>query len=72
MSVKYVNKFPMFFSRSLFMATKSVFTKDAPGAIGPYSQGVIANGFVFVSGQIPVVPETGNVISEDIREQTVR
>lgn len=34
-------------------------TKNAPGAIGPYSQGVCANGFVFTSGQIPVDPETG-------------
>ena len=36
-------------------------TNNAPGAIGPYSQGYIANGFVFTSGQIPVDPETGNI-----------
>ena len=39
-----------------------VFSTDkAPGAIGPYSQGYIANGFVFTSGQIPVDPETGSI-----------
>ena len=36
-------------------------TTNAPGAIGPYSQGFIVNGFVFTSGQIPVDPATGNV-----------
>ena len=36
-------------------------TNRAPGAIGPYSQGFVVNGFVFTSGQIPVDPATGNV-----------
>ena len=36
-------------------------TVNAPGAIGPYSQGYVANGFVFTSGQIPVDPVTGNI-----------
>ena len=36
-------------------------TTNAPGAIGPYSQGYVANGFVFTSGQIPVDPATGNI-----------
>jgi reactive intermediate/imine deaminase len=36
-------------------------TSHAPGAIGPYSQGFIVNGFVYTSGQIPVDPATGNV-----------
>jgi 2-iminobutanoate/2-iminopropanoate deaminase len=49
---------------------KAVSTNKAPGAIGPYSQAIIANDFVFVSGQLPVVPETGNIISDDIKEQT--
>lgn len=43
-------------------------TKNAPGAIGPYSQGYEANGFVFTSGQIPVDPATGTV-PEGIRAQ---
>ena len=40
---------------------KVVATKNAPGAIGPYSQAFVTNGFVFTSGQIPVNPETGEV-----------
>lgn len=36
-------------------------TPNAPGAIGPYSQGFVANGFVFTSGQIPVEPVTGHI-----------
>ena len=40
---------------------KVVATKNAPGAIGPYSQAYITNGFVFTSGQIPVDPETGEI-----------
>ncbi len=36
-------------------------TEKAPGAIGPYSQGYIVNGFVYTSGQIPVDPATGNI-----------
>ena len=43
-------------------------TENAPGAIGPYSQGFIANGFVFTSGQIPVDPASGS-IPEGIRAQ---
>ena len=40
---------------------KIIETTQAPGAIGPYSQGMIVNGFVCTSGQIPVEPETGNI-----------
>lgn len=40
---------------------KVIETKKAPGAIGPYSQGFEVNGLVFISGQIPVNPETGEV-----------
>lgn len=43
------------------MTMKVFETNKAPGAIGPYSQGFIANGFVFTSGQIPVDPATGEV-----------
>ena len=51
---------------------KVVATKDAPQAIGPYSQAIIANGFVFCSGQIPIDPTTGQVIEGDIRQQSER
>ena len=40
---------------------KVIETQKAPGAIGPYSQGFVVNGLVFTSGQIPVVPDTGEI-----------
>ena len=50
---------------------KSVFfTEKAPAAIGPYSQAIEANGMVFISGQIPVVPSTGVLAEGGIEEQT--
>lgn len=49
---------------------KVIETKNAPGAIGPYSQAYEVNGFVFASGQIPVDPATGNVVAGGIAEQT--
>jgi 2-iminobutanoate/2-iminopropanoate deaminase len=51
---------------------EAVSTKDAPQAIGPYSQAIKANGFVFVSGQIPINPATDSVITGDIAAQTER
>lgn len=45
-------------------------TDSAPGAIGPYSQAVKANGFVFASGQIPTDPATGQFVAGGIAEQT--
>jgi 2-iminobutanoate/2-iminopropanoate deaminase len=47
-------------------------TKDAPQAIGPYSQAIKANGFVFVSGQIAIDPATQQVITGDVAAQTDR
>lgn len=47
-------------------------TKDAPQAIGPYSQAVRANGFVFVSGQVAIDPSNQQVISGDVAAQTER
>lgn len=47
-----------------------VSTKDAPGAIGPYSQGIIAGGFLFASGQIPLDPTTGTITEGGITAQT--
>ena len=49
---------------------KYVDTKNAPAAIGPYSQGIILNGIAFFSGQIPLSPETGEVVGTTIEEQT--
>lgn len=45
-------------------------TNNAPQAIGPYSQAVIANNTLYVSGQIPVNPATGAIVSENVEEQT--
>ncbi len=46
-----------------------VSTKNAPGAIGPYSQAIILNGVVHTSGQVPLSPETGEVVGTTIEEQ---
>lgn len=48
---------------------KTIHTKHAPAAIGPYSQAVQANGFIFLSGLIGIVPEKGTLISSDLKEQ---
>ena len=48
---------------------KYVDTKNAPAAIGPYSQGIVLNGIAFFSGQIPLSPETGEVVGTTIEEQ---
>jgi 2-iminobutanoate/2-iminopropanoate deaminase len=45
-------------------------TNSAPAPIGPYSQAIAAGGFVFVSGQIPANPSTGEVVSGDIKAET--
>jgi 2-iminobutanoate/2-iminopropanoate deaminase len=47
-------------------------TKDAPQAIGPYSQAIKANGFIFTSGQIAIDPATQQVIAGDVAAQTER
>ena len=44
-------------------------TKEAPAAIGPYSQAIVVNNMVFTSGQIPLVPETGEMVKGGIKEQ---
>ncbi|WP_041083830.1 RidA family protein [Thermotoga profunda] len=54
------------------MTVKTISTDQAPKAIGPYSQGIEANGFIFVSGQIPLDPATGELVNGDIKKQTAR
>lgn len=49
---------------------EKIHTERAPEAIGPYSQAIVANGFVFASGQIPIVPETGEIKEGCIKCQT--
>lgn len=54
------------------VARETVRTDSAPAAIGPYSQAVKANGFVFLSGQIALDPGTGQMVGQDIKTQTRR
>lgn len=57
-----------YFERKSVMMHK-ISTDKAPAAIGPYSQGIVSNGLLFASGQIPINPETGNIEGEDIAAQ---
>ena len=54
------------------MPREIVKTDAAPQAIGPYSQAIKANGFLFLSGQIALDPRTGQMVGEDIKTQTKR
>lgn len=54
----------------LKMKKKAIITKKAPAAIGPYSQAIKAGEFIFVSGQIPIDPSTGELVEGSINEQT--
>lgn len=54
------------------MEKRVVATPLAPAAIGPYSQAVLAGGFVFCSGQIPLEPATGQIVEVDVSAQTHR
>jgi 2-iminobutanoate/2-iminopropanoate deaminase len=56
--------------RKVVSMKKSIITSEAPAAIGPYSQGIRAGGFVFVSGQLPIDPATGAFSGEAIADQT--
>jgi 2-iminobutanoate/2-iminopropanoate deaminase len=54
------------------MPLKKITTAKAPSAIGPYSQGIVTNGFVFTAGQIPLDPVAGKIVDGGIVEQTNR
>ena len=54
------------------MGKKVIHTDKAPKAIGPYSQAIQAGNFLFLSGQIPLGPKTGELVKGDIRQQTQR
>lgn len=51
---------------------KTISTANAPAAIGPYAQGNIAGGLLFASGQIPLDPETGEIVGSTIEAQTAQ
>ena len=53
------------------MDKKIISTANAPQAIGPYSQAISANGFIYVSGQIPFTPD-GKIVAADIKSQTAQ
>lgn len=52
------------------MMLKTIYTNDAPAAIGPYSPGMILGDLLFTSGQIPLDPESGEIVGSEIKEQT--
>lgn len=54
------------------MSVRRITTANAPQAIGPYSQGVIANGLLFTAGQIAIDPQTGRLVEGGFAEQTER
>lgn len=49
---------------------KLINTEKAPKAVGPYSQGAVGCNLIFTSGQLPLVPETGEIINDDIKKAT--
>lgn len=51
------------------MKKKTIYTQNAPAPIGPYSQAIEANSFIFTAGQIPLDPVTGQLVQGDIKEQ---
>ncbi|MDA7841669.1 RidA family protein [Gammaproteobacteria bacterium] len=51
---------------------KSISTINAPAALGPYSQAIRAGGFIYISGQIPLVPETMEIVSSDFNKQVIQ
>ena len=51
---------------------EEIHTGDAPAAIGPYSQGIVDGDRIFVSGQGPIDPDSGDIVGETIREETER
>lgn len=56
--------------RSKGVLMKTIATKKAPAAIGPYAQGVVAGGFLFASGQIALDPQTGELVGKTVEEQS--
>lgn len=55
-----------------FIMKKEISTKSAPAAIGPYSQAIEANNMVFLSGQLPIDPQTGEFVTGGIKEKTLQ
>ncbi len=54
------------------MAYEVIHTNNAPAAIGPYSQAIKAGNLLFISGQVPFIPETGEIVEGDVKAQTAQ
>lgn len=54
------------------MSARTISTDRAPEAIGPYSQGIAASGFLFLSGQVPLDPATGDLVEGTVQEEVTR
>ena len=54
------------------MAYEVIHTDNAPAAIGPYSQAIKAGNLLFISGQVPFIPETGEIVEGDVKAQTAQ
>ena len=54
------------------MDKKIISTEKAPQAIGPYSQAIVANGFLFTSGMVPIDPATNQLVEGDITDRGIR
>ncbi len=66
----FLGKFTTYLPRQTMKQV--IYTEKAPKAVGPYSQAIHANGFLYISGQIPIDPSTGTLVDEDIRGQTLQ
>lgn len=54
------------------MNKQAISTENAPAAVGPYSQAIISGDLIFLSGQVPLDPASGKIVSDDIEEQTAQ
>jgi 2-iminobutanoate/2-iminopropanoate deaminase len=63
-------KSSQFVYQFIFMSKEVIVTTSAPAPIGPYNQAIKANGFVFVSGQIAIIPATGEIVTSGIEPET--
>ena len=61
-----------YFARQSLTMKKAILTNDAPAPIGPYSQAIQAGNYLFISGQIPIDPATGDLIQSTIEAETDR
>ena len=71
-NVKHTHRYIYIHRRKFNMKHQVVHTDNAPKAIGPYSQAVKAGNMLFVSGQVPFVPETMEIVEGDVKAQTAQ